>query len=217
MNPRFTVINAEQRSPEWHRARAGRLTGSMAHTITMQGKKKGEESKVRRDYILQLVSERIDGNTQERLFHTAEMQRGIDLEPFAFGAYEAQTGAMVLRSGFLQMNEHMAGCSLDGHTMNYTGIIELKCPKMATHIEYLDAPSRLLDDYRNQVSHNLWVTGAPYCDLCSFDNRLPAKKQLLRVRVERYDAEITRYAEAALQFLKEVENRYQLIMDGAYS
>lgn len=214
---RFTEIQAEQRSSEWHRARAGRLTGSMAHTITMQGKKKGEESKVRRDYLLQLVAERIDGESQQRVFHTAEMERGIALEPVAFGAYEAQTGELVYRSGFLSMNDHLAGCSLDGHTDGYTGIIELKCPKMATHLEYLDNPALLRNEYENQVSHNLWVTGAAYCDLCSFDNRLPPKKQLLRVRVERYDAALPDYEAAALKFLEEVDARYALIMDGAYS
>ena len=214
MSARFTVINAEQRSAEWHRARAGRLTGSMAHTITMKGKKAGEESKTRHDYLLQLSGERFEGESQGSLFHTADMERGIRLEPYAFGAYEAQTGAMVLRSGFLSMNEHMAGCSLDGHTMNYTGIIELKCPKPVTHFRYMEMPSRLLDDYRNQVSHNLWVTGAPYCDLCSFYDRVPKDKQLIRVRVERYDAGITQYAEAAIQFLKEVDAHYQLMMNG---
>jgi putative phage-type endonuclease len=208
----FEIINAEQRSPEWYAARAGRLTGSMAHTILMQGKKKGEPSKVRRDYMLQLIAERIAGAGQERLFWTADMQRGVDLEPQAFGAYEAQTGTLVQHSGFLQHKTLMAGCSLDGHIGDFTGIIELKCPKLATHITYSQSPQGLKDDYIAQVQHNLWITGAAYCDLISFDNRLPDHSQLIRVRIERYNANLKDYEAKALQFLSEVEAQYQEIM-----
>lgn len=212
----FNVIDAPQRSPEWYAARAGRLTGSMAHVILMSGKKKGEESKTRRDYRLQLVSERIAGSGQERMFWTADMQRGVDLEPVAFGMYEALTGNMVQKSGFLQHKTLMAGCSLDGHIGEFDGIIELKCPKMATHLEYIAYPDGLLNDYQVQARHNLWVTGAAFCDLVSFDNRLPSNKQLVRTRLERYDARLPEYESAALQFLGEVESHYNLIMDGAY-
>jgi predicted phage-related endonuclease len=213
----FNIIDAPQRSPEWHIARAGRLTGSMAHTIFMRGKKKGEESTTRRDYILQLVSERIDESSQERMFWTADMQRGVDIEPIAFGMYEAITGNMVQKSGFLQHKTLLAGCSLDGHIGNFSGIIELKCPKIATHITYFENPQALLNKYFAQVQHNLWISGAAFCDLVSFDNRLPGHKQMVRVRVERYDAQLPDYETAALQFLSEVDNRYQLIMDGAYA
>jgi YqaJ-like viral recombinase domain len=213
----FNIIDAPQRSMEWYAARAGRLTGSMAHTILMSGKKKGEESKTRRDYILQLVSERIDHSRQERMFWTADMQRGVDIEPIAFGMYEALTGNMVQKSGFLQHKTLQAGCSLDGHIGDFSGIIELKCPKMATHLIYLANPELLMSEYRAQVQHNLWIAGAAFCDLVSFDNRLPGNKQMVRVRMERYDAQLHDYERAALDFLNEVDDRYQLIMDGAYS
>ena len=213
----FNVIDVAQRSLEWYQARAGRLTGSMAHVITMTGKKKGEESKTRRDYILELVSERIAGCAQERLFWTAEMQRGVDIEPIAFCMYEALTGNLVQKSGFLQHKVLMAGCSLDGHIGDFSGIIELKCPKMATHINYWELPAQLRAEYIAQVRHNLWISGAAFCDLVSFDNRLPGSKQMVRVRIERRDAQLPEYETAALQFLSEVADRHQLIMDGAYA
>lgn len=212
----FNVIDVPQRSLEWYQARAGRLTGSMAHAILMSGKKKGEESITRRDYRLELISERIEGCSQERLFWTAEMQRGVDIEPVAFGMYEAVYGEMVQKSGFLQHKEHMAGCSLDGHMGDFSGIIELKCPKMATHLIYRADPQELLNKYRAQVRHNLWITGAAYCDLVSFDDRLPEPKRMVRVRMERYDAQLPEYEAAALKFLAEVETQYMQLMDGAY-
>src|SRR6266581_1377275 len=96
----FTVIECEQRSPEWRAARAGRLTGSRAEVLYMRGKKTGEVSKVREKYALQLIGERIHGESRETFFASADMQRGIALEPLAFAMYEADMGALVRRTGF---------------------------------------------------------------------------------------------------------------------
>jgi hypothetical protein len=212
----FTVINAEQRGPDWRKARAGRLTGSRAHIVLVKGRG-GEPSKMREKYRLQLIAERINGEAHETFFSSADMQRGITLEPLAFAMYEAELGEMVRRTGFLSHTQFMAGCSLDGDIGDFSGIIELKCPMTAQHLAYRADPQSLLDDYRAQVRHNLWISGAAFCDLISFDDRLPKKMQLLRVRVERHNADIPAYTAAALKFLDEVENQYQLIMDGAYS
>jgi putative phage-type endonuclease len=208
----FTVIDEQQRSPAWFAARAGRLTGSRAADIMKSGRKPGLESVARRDYRLQLVAERITGTAAPELFQTIDMQRGIALEPFAFARYEAVTGLLVRRTGFLSHNEYMAGCSLDGDTNNFAGIVELKCPKLSTHLSYLDQPQTLPHEYQAQVQHNLWITGAAYCDLISFTDQLPKSKQLLRMRIERYDAEIPDYEEAALKFLSEVEAQFTNIM-----
>lgn len=213
----FKVIECEQRSPEWRAARAGRLTGSRADVIYMRGKKIGDVSKVREKYAVQLIGERFNGESRETFFKSADMQRGVALEPLAFAMYEATMGAMVRRTGFLSMNEHMAGCSLDGDINNFSGIIELKCPMTANHLAYRRKPGLLYDDYIAQVRHNLWVSGAAFCDLISFDDMLPKQYQLLRVRVERGDADIADYAERALQFLAEVENDYQSILQGEFA
>lgn len=216
MSPRFAIIEAAQRTPEWVAARAGRLTGSRAHCVLTKPKKGADESVMRRDYRLQLVSERITGQAQESFFWSDDMQRGVDLEPVAFAMYEAQYGHMVRKTGFLQHTEYMAGCSLDGDINEFSGIIELKCPKMATHLTYLKKPNTLYDDYAAQVRHNLWITGAAWCDLISFDDRLPKPIQMMRLRCERYDVDVPGYQIEALKFLSEVENEYQQIMDGVY-
>lgn len=215
----FTLINAPQRSEAWYEARAGRLTGSQAHLLFVTGKKKGEESKQRRDYRLQLVSERITGQAQyERAgLSIYDVQRGQHLEPLAFASYEARYGEMVETSGFLAMNDYMAGCSLDGHVGNYEGIIELKCPKQSTHLTYLGDSGALLLEYISQCRHNLWVSGAKYCDLISFDDRFPKHKQLVRVRISRDEAQLAEYAHAAVQFLDEVSLQTAQINDGAYT
>ena len=197
----FTVLDFEQRSAAWFQARLGRLTGSRA--ADMLARIKTGESAARRDYRLQLVCERLTGVSQEDAFISKEMQRGIDLEPAAVGAYEAATGVIVQRSGFLVMDNAMVGCSLDGHVGKFRGIVELKCPKSATHLRYLRGKV-LPSDYVAQVTHNLWVSGADWCDFASYDDRFPVHLQLFRVRVKREQMDLVAYETLALTFLAEV-------------
>lgn len=201
---KFTIVTHPQRSPEWFLARAGRLTGSCASAVTAKGKGTAE-SVARRDYRLQLACERLTSIPQEGGFVNDAMQRGIDLEPIAFAAYEAATGNMVRSTGFLSGDEHMVGCSLDGDIDGFEGIIELKCPKTATHLGYLKNPQSLMDAYFEQVVHNLWVSNAKWCDIVSFDDRLPKALRLCRLHIDRADAVIETYEAAALKFLAEVD------------
>ena len=199
----FSIIDAEQRSEQWFAARLGRLTGSRA--ADMLATIKSGEAAARRDLRMQLVCERLTLGLQEDSFVNTAMQRGIDLEPLAFAAYEGVTGQLVERTGFLRDYKHMAGCSLDGHVGDFEGIVELKCPKSATHLRYLRDGS-MPAEHLAQVLHNLWITGADWCDFVSFDDRFPVNLQLFRVRVMRDDAAIAEYAEKALAFLAEVES-----------
>ena len=205
----FTVIDAEQRSAEWFAARAGLLTGSRAADILATIK--SGEAAARRDYRMQLVCERLTGQPQEDGFINAAMQRGIDLEPKAFAAYEALTGSVAVRTGFLRHSTHLAGCSLDGHVDGFTGIVEIKCPKSATHLKYWRGKGEAPSDYLPQITHNLWITGAQWCDFLSFDDRFPEELQTFLVRVRRSDVDIDGYEQKALAFLAEVETEVNAI------
>lgn len=204
----FAVCEAEQRSDAWFLARLGRLTGSRASD--MLATIRSGEAAARRDYRLQLVCERLTWQSQEDAFVNAAMQRGVECEPLAFAAYEAQTGQMVQRTGFLAHLTHQAGCSLDGHVGDFDGLIELKCPKSATHLRYLRA-GVMPSDHLAQVTHNLWVTGAQWCDFVSFDDRFPEALSLFVVRVLRDDAAIADYEAKALAFLTEVEREVEAV------
>src|SRR5258708_7278928 len=109
----FTICEAEQRSAEWFAARAGRATGSNADCVMAQGKTANAEAVTRRDYRVRLAVERIIGKSQEDDYLSADMRRGIELEPEAILSYEAFTGELVRQTGFLVVDQHMAGCSLD--------------------------------------------------------------------------------------------------------
>jgi predicted phage-related endonuclease len=198
----YSVIDCEQRSDEWFAARAGRLTGSVAADM-MRTQKSGAPSASRKHLLMRLALERITGRPQERAFTTAAVQHGIDKEPEAYGRYEAETGEILERVGFLSLGGVMAGCSLDAFVLGRKGIVEGKAPESATHYEYLKS-KQIPDDYRWQCTHNLWVSGAEFCDFISFDDRFPEDLQYLCVRLERNELEIKAYESAALKFLAEV-------------
>jgi hypothetical protein len=202
------VLCKDQRTPDWYAARIGRLTGSCAGD--MLARIKSGEAAARRDLRLRLACERLTGESQEDVYVSKEMQRGIDREADAFAAYEARTGNLVQRVGFLAHDTLQAGCSPDGQVGTYSGIVELKVPKSATHLRYIKA-GVLPSDYVGQVMHNLWITGAQWCDFVSFDDRFPAALRLVVVRVPRVQADIDAYELMARTFLTEVEQEIDAV------
>lgn len=198
----FTIIDAEQRSDAWHAARLGRLTGSRA--ADMLATVKSGEAAGRRNYRTQLVLERITGRVQESGFTSAAMQQGIDRENDARTLYMDTTEIVVHETGFLRHDNLMVGCSLDGHVGDFEGLIEIKCPLPATHLSYL-VTGAVPANYVAQITHELWITGAPWCDFVSYNPDFPSRLQLKIVRVHANDMLLVQYQTKALAFLSEVD------------
>lgn len=174
--------------------------------------KSGAEAAARRDLRLQLVCERLTHQPQDDPFINGDMRRGVELEPLARAAYEAQTGALVQESGFLLHPELAAGCSLDGHLGDFDGILELKVPRAATHLKYLRA--RVLPpEHKWQVVHNLFITGADFCDFVSFSPFFPEALRLVIVRVTRDQVDLKAYELLVRMFLTEVDREYEAVAD----
>lgn len=205
MRDNLIVCVHPQGTPEWLADRAGRATGSRARDIL--AKIKTGEAAARRNYRVQLATERLTGKPQESGFVSKEMQWGTDQEPFARMAYESATGNLVTEMGFIYLPDLMAGCSVDGliEEGERTGVFEAKCPTSATHVEYLVA-GKLPSEYKPQILHNVYVTGADFADFVSYDPRMPEKLQLFKVRWERNEAEIKEYEAELLDFLSGVDH-----------
>lgn len=165
---RFQTSPHAQRSPGWFAARCGRLTGSRAGA--MLASVEYGEAVTRRLYRRQLVYERYTGIPERRAVTTAAMRRGFEREPDALRAYARETGVEVRRVGFLALTGALAGCSVDGVVGDVEGILEVKAPHSRTHLRYLQE-GRLPPAHRAQVTHNLWVSGARWCDFVSYDDR----------------------------------------------
>lgn len=190
----------EQGTPEWHQLRLGKVTASRVSDV--MAKIKTGESASRKNYRAELVVQRLTGMPSES-FTNAAMEWGTATEPMARIAYQIAKEVLVEQVGFI---EHptiaMFGCSPDG--LVHDGMIEIKCPNSATHIEYLTdnkAPAK----YINQMQCQMAVTGRKWCDFVSFDPRLPEDLQLFVVRVPRDDKYIGTMEVEVVEFLTEVE------------
>jgi|LGVF01.2.fsa_nt_gb putative phage-type endonuclease len=192
----------EQRSPEWFAARLGKVTASRIGDV-MAKLKSGGDAAGRKNYRAQLVVERLTGLPVE-CFVNGAMSWGTDHEPDARASYEFITGNTVEEIGFV---DHptipKSGASPDG-LIGEDGLIEIKCPNTATHIDYLlkgKAPA----GYLKQMNWQMECTGRKWCDFVSYDPRMPIDLQLFIVRVER-DEELTTDIVAAVDsLLVEVE------------
>jgi putative phage-type endonuclease len=168
----------EQRSEEWFQARLGKVTASRVSDVL--SKIKTGESASRRNYKIQLVSERLTGEKQETYINQA-MQDGIDREFYARERYVQQHGE-VEEVGFIQHPTLEAGASPDG-LVSDDGIIEIKCPLGTTHTETLmtqEVPSK----YIPQIQFQLRCTGRKWCDFVSYNPMFPEHLQLFVKRVE---------------------------------
>lgn len=198
----FTECDVPQRSPEWFALRAGRLTGSVAGD--MLATIKTGEAAARRNLRLRLVLERLTGRPQETDFISPAMQAGIDREAAAFAAFEALTGEMAIRTGFLAHSEYMAGCSLDGHMGDFEALLSIKCRQPAAHLEFL-RHGKIPADALAQIRHELWMTGALEHHYFSYNPDFPERLQSHLVIVKRAEMDIPEYEAKALAFLAEVQ------------
>lgn len=164
----------EQGTPEWHKARAGIPTASNFNRIITS---KGEPSKQREQYILELAAAAVAGPEGES-FDTYWMKRGRDLEPSAIALYEFETGNEAHSVGFVYRDEdRRVGCSPDNLAWEdgVMGGLEVKSPAPKTHVAYLLA-NKLPSEYFHQVQGCMWVTGAPWWD---FESYCPGMRPLL--------------------------------------
>lgn len=207
---KYTVIDAEQRSPEWFAARLGRLTGSRANDMLATHKDGKTPAASRRDLRVQLVLERLTGQSQEDTYTNGDMDRGRDLEGDALLAYEAQTGELVATTGFLSHTELMAGCSLDGHIGGMAGIVDFKCPRAGIHLEYL-REDVIPAKYLRQLTHNLWMTGAQWAEMVSYCPQFPEAMRLCVRRVNAKDVDLAAYEREVRKFLAECDLELQAL------
>ena len=208
---RFTVLQAEQRTPEWFEARLGRVTGSMAANVWGRTKK-GERLAGWTNYQDQLLAERLTGKSAEDVFVTFDMQRGIDLEPLARRMLSNHIGEAIRETGFLMHNTLAAGSSLDGDIDDFNAVVEIKCPKTTTHLRYLEAGA-LPDTYEGQCLHNLYVSGADRLIFASFDDRLPKHLQLFVKEVQAKHMPLEEYEQDLIAFVTQLEQRHDQLAE----
>ena len=198
----------DQGSEEWFTIRIGKVTASRVADVI--AKTKTGYSATRDNYMAQLVCERLTGQKGDS-FSNAAMQHGTETEPLARLSYEVTQNVLVDEVGFVpHPSIEMAGASPDG-LVGDDGLLEIKCPNTATHIETL-LSQIVPGKYNTQMQFQMACTGRQWCDFVSFDNRLPEELQLFVKRVPR-DTVFIRLIEAEIiQFLAELDDKINKLM-----
>ena len=192
------IHDFQQGTDEWRETRIGKFTSSTFGKLFMSPSTKGYN-----DLINQIVYERITGESPES-FSNQWMERGTELEPEARQAYELQTFNKVHQVGFVELNEWVGG-SPDG-LIDEDGMIEIKCPKSSTLIDYA-LSDKVPKDYEWQMQGNLYVTGRAWCDFWVYHPKLNP----LFIKVERDEKKI-KELEAQLEIaIEKAKERIQII------
>ncbi len=197
----------EQGTQEWFMARLGKVTASRVADII--AKTQSGYSTSRQNYLAQLVVERLTQKPTET-YSNAAMQWGTNTEPLARAAYEIKHDLMVSEIGFVPHPViEMAGASPDG-LVGDDGLIEIKCPNTATHIETL-LNDTIKSEYKTQMQWQMACTGRQWTDFVSFDPRMPEKHQMKIIRVNKDKTVIQALEKKVNEFLTEVDKTIERI------
>lgn len=203
----------EQRSAEWFAARLGNVTASRVKDVMASGRG-GAPSATRKNYMMELLCERLTGQQGgSDLSRNAAVQRGVELEPFACMAYEADKGLMVEETGLVMHPKIQGfGASPDGLAGD-DGVLEIKCPNTATHIATMQS-GKHDPQYEWQMLAQMACTGRKWADFVSYDDRLPEELQYVCFRYEfdfkrarEMEAEITAFLEELADLEREMRER----------
>lgn len=194
------MLDMVQGSHEWHQIRLGKVTASKVADIV--AKTKSGYAASRANYAAQLITERLTGLPTEG-FTNAAMQWGTETEPEARAAYEFNRAVTVDTVAFVShptIGE--SGASPDG-LVGEDGLIEIKCPNPATHIETLKG-APIAAKYITQMQWQMACTGRQWCDFVSYDPRIRESMRFFCQRVHRDGAMIVELEREVIGFLNEV-------------
>jgi len=198
-----------QRTSEWFEARCGSLGASQIADAIATSKDSKTPGATSINLRAKLVVERLTG-IQEDGFKNAAMQWGIDQEDAARMAYEAITGDFVTETG---LHKHPAiegsHASPDG-LVSTDGLIEIKCPNSATHIETIKS-AKIPTKYLYQMQWQMRCADRDWCDFVSYDPRMPDGLRIWMKRIERDDAKIAELEEKVSVFLAGVASDVSIL------
>lgn len=192
------ILSMPQGSSEWLAARAGKVTASRINDVMAS-----KTTAAYRDYRAQIVAEILTGQPQESGFTNAAMQWGTEQEKFARAEYELACDWTVDEIGIVLHPTIECGAASPDGLVSTNGLVEIKCPKTATHLQTL-IDKKQPRQYENQMLWQMACTGREWCDFVSYDPRLPEDLQLFVHRFDRDDKRIEEIEAAVTQFLSEV-------------
>lgn len=200
-----------QRTDDWFASRSGKFTSSRIHELMgVKGLGKTGES-----YAFELACEIVNGRNLDDDFLSFDMQRGIELEPYAFDKFAeiiSEDFLTVQKCGFFEHDENTGG-SPDG-LVSDNSVLEIKCPKPNKFFR-LVVDNNIDQCYIDQMQHQMLVTGtdkAYFFNYCIYNGEPLHHKILVKRDYDRIDLMIERIAEATTirnNFIEQLNNNKQ--------
>lgn len=185
------IIDVIQGSEAWEQLRCGIPTASNFGKIVTPVK--GQLSAASKSYAIELLANELGVSVPAP--PSFWMEWGTENEPYAVAAYEAMRGVKTELVGFVWPDDHSRyGCSPD-RLVGDDGLLEVKCPKPETVIEY-HVNGVFPSDYKPQVQGQLFITGREWCDFFAFHPKLTP----FVIRVERDEKFISALSSALDEF-----------------
>jgi putative phage-type endonuclease len=170
----MTRSDFPQGSPEWLKARAGKITASNAWKI-IDRTAKGLPTADHTNFKFSLVTERLTGEPTITFVNDA-MRHGTNTEPEARAFFSELYDVTVEEVGFMTHPEfEFLGCSPDGIIGGDT-LLEIKCLTTKSHLEMLLSRAPI-KDHTLQVQFQMMITGTTLAHLLYYDPRLPLELQ----------------------------------------
>lgn len=191
------IIDCEQHSDAWLRARLGLPTASNFAAILAKG-----EGKTRRSYLLKLAGEIITGEPSEN-FTNGVLERGHAMEPDARALYALSRDVDPQLVGFIR-NGAM-GASPDALLGN-AGLLEIKTKRADLLIDML-LKDEFPSEHKAQCQGALLVTEREWIDLTCYWPSMP----LFVKRAHRDEAYIKQLTEAVEIFNVELAKTVELV------
>ena len=195
-----------QGSDEWRQARCGSVGASDAPRVVRRTKT--GYSADRDSLMAEKVLERLT-DTPVEIFKTQAMLQGTAREPEARLLYQMVRGVEVEEAG-LVTHPSIKGthASPDGYVTGISGLIEIKSPLPAAHLNTL-LTETIGEAHLVQMQWQMACTGRSWCDFVSFNPDFPAAMQLWIKRVNRDAAFIADLEREITAFVKELEQKVE--------
>lgn len=165
------ILDIDQRSEAWYKARCGIVTASVVGQLVTPRTVKPASNDDSRRVVTLLAAERVTGYV-ESTYTSHDMWRGIEAEPYAREIY-SQHHAPAIEVGFMvrDFGEFSIGYSPDG-LVGDDGLIEIKAPRAKEHLRTVVADAVPLH-YMAQLQTGLLVSGREWIDFVSYCGGMP--------------------------------------------
>jgi YqaJ-like recombinase protein len=189
----------EQNSVEWQLLRAGKVTASeLHHLISPLGKIREGEGVT--TYLNHKLVELWTGGADVVLQGIFDVEQGRILEEKAKPAFTIHTGLEIESVAFIETDDGRTGCSPDGMICGIPCGVEIKCPRIDTHIGYL-LNDQVPKQYIPQIQGSMFFAECDSWHFFSYHRKLPP----LHIIVYRDDEFQDALSDAIHSFIKRLD------------